>query len=58
MGQITPQDWEDYQAMVISSSTNRKRYLKNGSTRSSTKEMIRRFTKKGKGMLPHAMLVS
>ena len=25
MGQISPQDWEDYQAMVISTNTNRKR---------------------------------
>ena len=48
MGPITPQDWEDYQTMVISTNTNRKRYLKNGSTRSSTMEKIRRFTKKRK----------
>jgi len=52
MSQITPQDWKDYQAMVTSTNTNRKRYLKTGPIRSSTMEKIRRFTKKGKGMLP------
>jgi len=58
MSQITPQDWEDYQTMVTSTNTNRKRYLKTGPIRSSTMEKIKRFTKKGKGMLPHTMLVS
>ena len=58
MSQITPQDWDDYQAMVTSTNTNRKRYLKTGPIRSSTMEKISRFTKKGKGMLPYAMLVS
>jgi len=44
--------------MVTSTNTNRKRYLKTGPIRSSTMEKIKRFTKKGKGMLPYAMLVS
>jgi len=48
MSQITPQDWDDYQAMVTSTNTNRKRYLNTGPIRSNTMEKIRRFTKKGK----------
>jgi len=58
MSQITPQDWDDYQAMVTSTNTNRKRYLKTGPIRLSTLEKIRRFTKKRNGMLPYAILVS
>jgi len=38
MSQITPQDSEDYQAMVASTNTNRKRYLKTGPIRSSAME--------------------
>ena len=40
MSQITPQDWDDYQAMLTSTNTNRKRYLKTGPIRSSTMEKI------------------
>ena len=58
MNQITPQDWDDNQTMVTSTYINRKRHLKTGPIRSSTMEKIRRFTKKGKGMLPYTMLVS
>jgi len=40
MSQITPQDWDDYQAMVASTNTNRKRYLKTGPIRLSTLEKL------------------
>ena len=36
MSPITPQDWDDYQAMVTSTNTNRKRYLKTGPIRLNT----------------------
>ena len=47
MSQITPQDWDDYQAMVTSTNTNRKRYLKTGPIRLSTLETNQTFYEKG-----------
>jgi len=47
MSQITPHDWEDYQAMVVSTNANRKRYLKTGPMRSSTMEKNQTFYEKG-----------